>query len=61
VPKSVGFFESNLKTALGFVGKSRILNIVSWDEWGENSYIEPSVEDGFKYLQTLRDILATSS
>lgn len=58
VPKSTDFFESNLKIAKDFVDKHRMLNIISWDEWAENSYVEPNVEDGFKYLQTLRDTLA---
>jgi hypothetical protein len=43
---------------MDFVDRNQMLNIVSWDEWAENSCIEPSVEDGFKYLQTLRDTLA---
>jgi len=50
-----------LEIAKEFVDKSRMLKIVSWDEWGENSYIEPSVADGFKYLQTLRDTLGGKS
>jgi hypothetical protein len=58
VPRSVEFFKSNLEIALEFLDKSRLLMIVSWDEWGENSFVEPTVEDGFKYLQTIRDTLA---
>ena len=58
VPKSTEFFATNLRIAMEFVDRNQMLNIVSWDEWAENSYIEPSVEDDFKYLQTLRDTLA---
>jgi len=58
VPRSMQFFKSNLDIAMDFLDKSRLLMIVSWDEWGENSFIEPTVEDGFKYLETLRDKLA---
>jgi len=61
VPKSVEFFKSNLDIAMNFLDKSRLLMIVSWDEWGENSLVEPTVEDGFKYLQTLRDTLGGKS
>ena len=58
VPRSTQFFMSNLKIAMEFVDRSRMLGIVSWDEWGEDSFIEPSVEDDFKYLQTLKDAVA---
>jgi len=58
LPKSTRFFASTMKTATQFADKHRLLGIVTFDDWGENTFIEPSVEDGFKYLQTLRDALA---
>jgi len=57
-PKSPEFFEAHMKVALDFVDKSRLMMIVSWDEWAENSFVEPTVEDGFKYLQAICDTLA---
>jgi len=57
-PRSPEFFSSELKMAIDFADENRLLGIVEFDGWGENTYIEPSVEDGFKYLQTLRDTLA---
>jgi hypothetical protein len=60
VPRSTQFLASNLQVARDFIDKSGLLGVVSWDEWGEKSYIEPTVEDGFKYLQTLRDTLGLS-
>ena len=57
-PKSPQGLAARLETALQFVGRDRMLMIVSWDEWAENSFVEPTVEDGFKYLQTLRNTLA---
>jgi len=58
VPRSTEFFKTNLKIAKEFIDNSRILKVSDWNQWGENSYIEPSVEDGFKYLKTLHDTLA---
>jgi len=58
VPKSREFFASNLKSAIEFADTNRIVGIVEFNGWGENTYEEPSVEDGFKYLETLRDTLA---
>ena len=34
----------------------RILNINSWNEWTEGSYIEPDVETGYGYLEAVRDV-----
>jgi hypothetical protein len=58
LPKSAEFLASQLQVALDFVDKNRLMMIVSWDEWAENSFVEPTVEEGFRYLQTVRDILA---
>jgi hypothetical protein len=38
--------------------QQRIFAIYSFNEWYEGAQIEPSAEDDFKYLQTLRDTLA---
>jgi len=61
VPRSTEFFKTNLKIAKEFIDNSRMLKVSDWNQWGENSYIEPSVADGFKYLQTLRDTLGGKS
>jgi hypothetical protein len=57
-PRSPEFFSSEIDMTIDFVDKNHLLCIVEFDGWGENTQIEPSVEDGFKYLQTLRDTLA---
>ena len=57
-PKSPEFFSSEVKMAIDLADKNRLLGIAEFDGWGENTFIEPSVEDGFKYLQTLRNALA---
>jgi hypothetical protein len=34
----------------------RILNINSWNEWTEGSYLEPDTVHGMKYLEAVRDV-----
>jgi hypothetical protein len=36
----------------------KMMLVSSFNLWTENTHVEPSVEDGFKYLQTLRNTLA---
>jgi hypothetical protein len=35
-----------------------ILGLISWNEWTENTYMEPSVAFGNRYLHVLRDLLS---
>ena len=35
----------------------RILNINSWNEWTEGSYLEPDTRNGFGYLDAIKDVL----
>lgn len=61
VTKSPEFLAANMKVGLKFLDKSRIMTVASYNDWGEDRFIEPTLEDDFKYLQTIRDTLATSS
>ena len=36
----------------------RILNINSWNEWTEGSYLEPDTTNGMAYLEAVRDVFA---
>ena len=58
VPRSIEYFKTNLQIAKEFVDKSKLLKISTWNEWEENTNIEPTVQEGYGYLQTLRDTLA---
>ncbi|MBC7328903.1 glycoside hydrolase family 99-like domain-containing protein [bacterium] len=52
-------FEKHLREAKDFVekrGLRKIVVIEAWNEWGEGSYIEPSREWGFAYLDAVRDV-----
>jgi hypothetical protein len=57
-PRSLELFEATINVAKDYLGKNRIMRLVSFNEWFEGTNVEPSVEDGLKYLQTLRDTLA---
>ena len=35
-----------------------VLGLISWNEWTENTYVEPSVAFGHRYLHVLRDLLS---
>jgi len=35
----------------------RIVVIDNWNEWSEGHYVGPHLENGFKYLQAIRDVL----
>lgn len=41
-------------------GSPRILNINSWNEWTEGSYLEPDTVYGMGYLEAIRDIFGRS-
>jgi len=60
VPRNTEFLSYTLKNALQFADRNGMVGIYSFNDWGEGTFVEPSVEDGFKYLQTLENTLAGS-
>ena len=38
----------------------RILNINSWNEWTEGSYLEPDTVNGMAYLEAVRDVFGSA-
>jgi hypothetical protein len=55
LPRSIEFFRAQLQVAKEFVGKAKMINITTFNEWFENTAVEPSQREGFIYLQALRD------
>jgi len=52
-------FARRLRIATDHMGPElRTIMITSFNEWFEGTNVEPSVEDGFEYPQTIRDTLA---
>jgi len=58
LPKSVVLFEIQLKICKEYLDADvKAINIVTFNEWFENSATEPSLSEGFAYLQSLKRAL----
>lgn len=42
-------------------GNKEILLITAWNEWGEGAYLEPDAENGYKYLEALRNAVDSTN
>ena len=49
-------FRDALTRARQHVNGDRVVMVEAWNEWGEGSILEPSVEHGFAYLDALRSV-----
>ena len=49
-------FEKSLGKSRDYLNPERIVMIEAWNEWGEGSVLEPSVEQHFKYLEKVREV-----
>ncbi len=54
-------FGKHLRDLRQYVNKDRIVMIEAWNEWGEGSVLEPSVEHGFAYLDQVREVFCRSA
>lgn len=55
IPRSVGLFESQLDIALSFLDPQiNMFMTTSWNEWHEDTSIEPAQEFGLEYLDALQ-------
>ena len=39
---------------MGFYSKAKIIQLVTWNDYGEGTIIEPSVETGYRYLEMIQ-------
>ena len=49
------------KSRLDELAEHKILNINSWNEWTEGSYLEPDTVHGVGYLQAVKDVFGADS
>lgn len=49
-----------VKKFLDTRGRDKILNINSWNEWTEGSYLEPDAKRGMGYLEAVRDVFGAN-
>jgi len=52
--------ESALKYATSADGK-KMIKIDTWSDYGEGTVIEPTIEEGFAYLEVMKDVLTAPS
>ncbi len=56
VGSTAELFERSLSWAKDAVNADRVVMIEAWNEWGEGSVLEPSVEERFSYLEAVRRV-----
>jgi hypothetical protein len=54
-------FGESLAKAREYVSKDKIVMIEAWNEWGEGSALEPSIEHGFAYLDAVRNVFCPNA
>ena len=54
-------FAESLTKARNYVSKDKVVLIEAWNEWGEGSILEPSVEQGFGYLDAVRKVFCPNA
>jgi hypothetical protein len=54
-------FAQALRAARQYVNEDRIVMIEAWNEWGEGCTIEPSMEQGFAYLDRVREVFCPAA
>jgi len=58
LPKSTKRFADQLKIGIDFLDDDiRCLFVTTWNDYAENTNIEPTVQEGYSYLQTFRNTL----
>lgn len=60
LPKSTKRFADQLKIGMEFLDDDiRCLFVTTWNDYAENTNIEPTVQEGYNYLKLLRDAVSS--
>ena len=60
LPKSTKRFADQLKIGMDFLDDDiRCLFVTTWNDYAENTNIEPTVQEGYDYLKLLRDAVSS--
>jgi hypothetical protein len=57
IPKAPQLFEERLRIALKYTHPVKMIRIDTWNDWGEWTNVEPTVEEGMAYLEVLKKVL----
>jgi len=57
IPRDPKRFAEMLKIALDSLGNCKEIRIDTWNDFYEGTFIEPSVSDGFTYLEVLEEFI----
>ena len=59
IKRSLEFYGKSIDLALKYIDENiPIVKINTFNDFGEDTFVEPTVQEGYDYLQTLRDTLA---
>ncbi|MCM1182302.1 MAG: glycoside hydrolase family 99-like domain-containing protein [Roseburia sp.] len=63
VNNNIAYFRKCLKTVMrkSMAYGNEFLYVNAWNEWGESAYLEPDEENGYLYLETLRQVVDEES
>ena len=55
-PEKFGRYLSELMKCERYDSSKDYIVVNAWNEWGEGAILEPSLKDGYRYLETVREI-----
>lgn len=58
-PEKFGRYLSKL-LSISAAQRKEYVFLTAWNEWGEGAYLEPDEENGYAYLEALRDAVAST-
>ncbi|MBP1912515.1 glycoside hydrolase family 71/99 protein [Thermococcus stetteri] len=57
LPRDENQFYERILNSLAY---TTFIRVDTWNDFGENTFVEPSQKEGFKYFETLKDALSNA-